>query len=244
MKPFLLLQARGGDEAMREHEHACFARAMDVSPDLIAAVDLVRDRPGVDALRGHRAVLIGGSGEYNGRGDDPWHRDALALARDGLIAARVPTFACCFGLHLIGRALGATVVHDPDNREVGTFVLHRKPGADGCPIFGALPPLFLAQQGHNDHLDRLPEGAVLLCDNPAIAVQAFRLPNAPLWATQFHPELDMEANKVRYLRYLANYVGEEGPAADDPVIASLRPTPLATALLTRFAHGVLDGSIV
>ena len=241
--PFLLLQARGGDDEMRAHELACFAAAMAVPAADIQTYDLVADMARPLSAGGHSAVLIGGSGDYNGHGNDPWLNRAIDFVRRDLIGAAVPTFGCCFGLHLAGRALGVDVINEPPRREVGTFSVEALPAAASCPIFGSLPATFLAQQGHNDRLDRLPDGAVLLCRNADIPVQAFRLPDRPFWMTQFHPELDVVANRTRYMRYIVNYAGGDGPERDDPVLASLRPTPLATDLLRRFAALVDAGEI-
>ncbi len=243
MKPFLLLQARGADEEMRAHELACFARSMSVPADQFATFDLVGDSLGALNPDDYCAFLIGGSGDYNGYNQDAWLLAALQFVREVLIAGRRPTFGCCFGLHLLGRALGAEVIHDEDRREVGTFSLNATSAVADCPIFHKLPATFWAQQGHNDRLTSLPEGATLLCLNETIPVQAFRLEERPVWATQFHPELDVEANRTRYIRYIVNYVGPGGPAPDDPVIASLRETPHATALLSRFAALVRAGDI-
>ncbi len=242
MKPFALLQARGADVEMRIHEHGSFASAMQVPESQIATFDLVSDDVSAIDPDDYCGFLIGGSGDYNGRGHDPWLLAAVEFVRDVLVERHVPTFGCCFGLHLIGRALGSEVITDLEHREVGTFTLLTTKAAADCPIFRYLPEVFLAQQGHNDRLTSLPEGATLLCQNPAIPVQAFRLLDRPLWASQFHPELDMEANRTRYMRYIVNYVGKEGPDENDPVLASLRPTPHATALLRRFANLVRTGT--
>ena len=243
MGPFLLLQARGADHEMAAHERACFAAAMGVPADELHTHDLVTDSPLPMPMASYAAALIGGSGDYNGRDQAPWLLRAIAFAQQELIAPGVPTFGCCFGLHLLGRALGVEVINEPPHREVGTFAIETATAAADCPIFGALPAVFLAQQGHNDRLASLPTAATLLCRNAQIPVQAFRLSGRPIWATQFHPELDMASNKTRYMRYIVNYSGPEGPPADDPVLASLRPTPLATDLLRRFAALVSSGRI-
>lgn len=243
MGPFLLLQARGGDREMRDHERACFAAAMAVPLDAIEGHDLVADGALARPMSAYAAALIGGSGDYNGRDQSPWLLRAIEFAQRELLDPGVPTFGCCFGLHLLGRALGVEVINEPPRREVGTFAVEATVAAVDCPVFGDLPRTFLAQQGHNDRLAALPAGATLLCHNARIPIQAFRLPDRPIWATQFHPELDMDANKTRYMRYIINYTGPDGPAADDPVLASLRPTPQASDLLRRFAALVTAGEL-
>ena len=243
MGPFLLLQARGSDQEMSVHERSSFAAAMAVPVDHIDIHDLVDEVPLAAPMASYAGVLIGGSGDYNGRDQSPWLLRAIDFAQRALIGPGVPTFGCCFGLHLLGRALGVAVINEPPYREVGTFTIETTAAAGNCPIFGSLPATFLAQQGHNDRLASLPAGATLLCRNAEIPVQAFRLPDRPIWATQFHPELDMAANKTRYMRYIVNYSGPGGPPADDPVLASLRPTPESSDLLRRFAALVMAGEL-
>ena len=67
---------------------------------------------------------------------------------------------------------------------------HRGGGEDS--LLGSLPPKFEAFLGHKEAVSRLPHGAVLLASSAACPVQAFRL-GRNVYATQFHPELDVEA---------------------------------------------------
>jgi GMP synthase (glutamine-hydrolysing) len=60
------------------------------------------------------------------------------------------------------------------------------------PLLSSLPPKFEAFLGHKEAVSRLPRGAVLLASSAACPVQAFRL-GRNVYATQFHPELDVEA---------------------------------------------------
>ena len=241
MKPFLLLQARDHDDPMVEHKWQSFARAMGVSQDQIQTWSLLQGVPDAATLDRHAAVLIGGSGAYSARGDETWLKDAATLVRQELVERGRPTFAVCFGLQLMGRALGETVIHDPDNREVGTYEVHVTEQAQTCALFGALPQRFYAQQGHNDRILNTPAGTIKLAESALAAVQALVVERKPVWATQFHPELDIAGNRMRYVSYIENYGGLVGSEEDDPVLSSLRPSEHATNLLCRFAQMILDG---
>ena len=50
--------------------------------------------------------------------------------------------------------------------------------------------------GHKEAVRRLPDGAVLLASSTTCPVQAFRL-GEHVYATQFHPELDVEGLCLR-----------------------------------------------
>ncbi len=70
--------------------------------------------------------------------------------------------------------------------------------------------------------------------------QAARIDGTSIFATQFHPELDREGNAYRYMAYRAAYSGSAADD-DDAVLAAMRETPEATALLPRWLEEVLHG---
>jgi GMP synthase (glutamine-hydrolysing) len=63
-----------------------------------------------------------------------------------------------------------------------------------------LPTDFDAFLGHKEAVARLPRGAVLLARSRTCPVQAFRL-GSNVYATQFHPELDVDSLVVRIETY-------------------------------------------
>jgi GMP synthase (glutamine-hydrolysing) len=66
----------------------------------------------------------------------------------------------------------------------------------------------------------LPPGAVLLATSAACPVQMFRV-KQNLYATQFHPELDLPGLLTRVRVY--QHAGYFPPAELDTLIASLQP---------------------
>ena len=67
-------------------------------------------------------------------------------------------------------------------------------------LLGGLSASFTALLGHKEAVSRLPDGAVLLASSATCPVQAFRL-GANVYATQFHPELDLEGIITRVAVY-------------------------------------------
>jgi GMP synthase (glutamine-hydrolysing) len=115
---------------------------------------------------------------------------------------------------------------------VGTFDLELTDEGQADPLLGTLPARFEAQLGHNDRAASLPDGVVHLASSRLCAYQALRIPGKPIWATQFHPELDRETNLDRYRRYRANYgvrVAENATAED-----VFRESPESSGLLKDF----------
>ena len=58
------------------------------------------------------------------------------------------------------------------------------------PLFEGVPSDFAAYGGHKEAMVTLPNGAVQLATSAACPVQAFRV-GSNVYATQFHPELDL-----------------------------------------------------
>lgn len=232
----LLLQARNADDPILQHEHYCFAKGCHLDPDCFRRVNLAVDAFGVDDVAGVDAVMVGGSGDYSlATGGFDWHDDFLELMR-GVIRSGVPTFASCFGFQAIVQALGGTIVKDERAGEVGTFEISLTAQGQADPFFAGVEDVFDAQLGHNDSaLHPLPEGLLNLASSKRCAVQAVRVRDTRVIATQFHPELAMEDNIVRYIRYLHAY----DPELDDDEARHRaerihRPSPVANGLLRRF----------
>ncbi len=229
---FLLLQARDAGDPMREHEQRCFAETMAVSLEAIVPWDLLGGVPTAADLEAVDAVLVGGSGSYSVLGKHAFVRPFLDFIADQVVARAFPTFASCFGFQALVVAGGGKVVTDAARSEVGTFTLEVTEAGRRDPLIGPLAPTFKAQLGHKDHAERLPAGFIHLARSERSPFQALRVEGAPIFATQFHPELTRETNTERYLRYWDSY--GSGDVEDDPVLASMAATPGASALLSRW----------
>lgn len=235
----LLIQARDTSDAMLGHELDCFARRCGLATDAFRSLNLCCDTADATALAEVDAVMIGGSGDYSlATGGFPWHHTFLELMRE--VARRdVPTFASCFGFQALVQALGGRVVKEPSAAEVGTFRITLSDAGQRDPLFGRLPGVFDAQLGHNDSVRDLPPELERLAYSDRCEVQAVRVRGTNVVATQFHPELTMEDNITRYVRYLHVYDAKLGPDEAQAMAAAIhRPSPLANALLSWFIEGL------
>ncbi|MCB9595301.1 MAG: type 1 glutamine amidotransferase [Sandaracinaceae bacterium] len=230
----LLLQAREAHDPMRGHEHECFVDRTGLAPAQITTHDLLAGPPTLDEVRKFDGLLMGGSGEFLvSKGNQPNFEPMMELLRE-VVAAKHPTFAACYGFQAMVQALGGEVIHDPDNVEVGTFELELTEAATSDELFRHLPRRFVAQQGHKDRAARLPEGFVNLASSERAPFQALRVPEAPVWAVQFHPELTRDGNRLRYRHYLENYSPELTPEQVDAAMERFGHSPEASELLGRF----------
>jgi GMP synthase (glutamine-hydrolysing) len=201
----LLLQAREEDDPMREEEVLSFAEKSGLTPEQFIQHDLLAGPPELDRILDLDALMVGGSGDYYvSKGNLPGFDQLLGVLGE-VAAAGHPTFASCFGFQLLTVALGGEIVNDPPSTEVGTYELELTDEGAHDPLLGRLPRRFLAQLGRKDRAARLVDGLPVLASSERSPIQAFRIPGQPVWATQFHPELDAKTNRARFLRYLDGY---------------------------------------
>ncbi len=219
---------------MAEHERFAFRNALGIDRDHLDVWDLIDGAPGRDRLGAADMVLIGGSGQHSvaeGR-NAPWIPDALRTMEELHRTAR-PTFASCWGFQALARALGGRVVTDPGLAELGVLTLRlTRPGRQD-PVFSELGDSFRAVLGHEDSVVELPDGAVCLASSPKVENLAFRFRGRPIYATQFHPELDREGLRDRMRRYPRyRKLG---------VLEGAGPSVTTLALLRRVAAHLLPG---
>lgn len=150
-----------------------------------------------------------------------------------VVAAGVPVLGICYGHQLLAHALGGRVGPTPGGREFGTteIVLHETAHTDR--LFSSLPARMSAHVSHAQSALELPPGAVCLAASARDAHHAFRI-GTSAWGVQFHPEFD-ETAALAYVDHYSDGLRSDGfdPAA---VMRSIRQTPDAAKLLSRFGH--------
>ncbi len=207
---------------MAEHERAAFQGALGVDRSALDVWDLIDGAPGKGRLDAADLVLIGGSGQHSvaeGR-NAPWIPDALRTMEELHRGAR-PTFASCWGFQALARALGGRVVADPALAELGVLTLRLTAEGRRDPVFRELGDSFRAVMGHEDTVVELPSGAERLASSAKVENLAFRFRDKPIYATQFHPELDLEGLRARMRRY-PRYLALGALGATGPTEATLR----------------------
>ncbi len=220
MKPFLLLATRAEDVAADEEYEAFLACTG------LRAVDLVRVRLeraplGPVDLDGYSGVLLGGSpfttsDERKSATQLRVEADLRALL-DRVVAADVPFLGACFGIGTLGAHQGGLV----DRRygePIGAVTVSLTAQGRQDPLMDGLPGSFDAFVGHKEAISRLPAHAVLLATSAGCPVQAFRV-GQHVYATQFHPELDVPGLHTRIRVY--RDAGYFAPAEVDVLLESV-----------------------
>ncbi|CAN5181570.1 glutamine amidotransferase [soil metagenome] len=203
MKPFLLLSIRAEPLAAVD-EHAAFARYLGIEQHDLHRVELGAAPLDVD-LDDYCGVLLGGgSFTYSDDAATKSERQLLAEADlfallDVVVGRDFPFLGACYGIGTLGSHQGGLVdTTHPEPVGPLSVVLTREGAED--PVFAGLPDSFAAYGGHKEALAAPPAHAVRLATSSACPVQAFRV-GEHVYATQFHPELDLEGLRTRIEAY-------------------------------------------
>ncbi len=230
----LLLQAREPDDPIREEERRSFAEKAGLDEESVVPYDLLDGPPSLSEIRQYDALMVGGSGDYYvSKGDLPNFAGVLDVLAE-IVNMGHPTFASCFGFQLLVEALGGRVIHDPAAMEVGTYELSLTDHGRRDDLLGTLPGSFRAQLGRKDRAEHLPPGVHHLASSARCPYQAFRVPDKPVWATQFHPEMNEDENRRRFLRYLKGYAGHMNAKDREETLRRFRAGPETTKLIRGF----------
>jgi GMP synthase (glutamine-hydrolysing) len=200
VKPFLLLAIRAEDAAA-DNEYDSFLSMSGLGEGGLRRIRLEQRALGQVDLGEWSGILLGG-GPFNysdpAELKSPVQRRVEADLRGLLyrvLRADFPFFGACFGVGALGTQLGAAV--DRQYAEpVGAVEITLTPPGRQDPVLSGLPAAFHAFTGHKEAISRLPDRAVLLASSAGCPVQAFRV-GANVYATQFHPELDLAGLSTR-----------------------------------------------
>lgn len=229
---FLLLQVRNSDDPMIAHEIESFARVLEVDADRIGVFDLLTTSLARRQMQDADVMLLGGSGHYSAAGEGDWLEralDSLRLVHDH----SEPTFASCWGFQAMARAMGGRVIKDLPRAEVGTNTVTLTDAGKADPVFGSLGDSFFAPMGHEDRVSELPVNATLLAYSEKVTHQAYRFDDAPIYCTQFHPELTRDDLLIR-LRTYPEYVERIAGVRLEEFREEFRETTIAQGILKRF----------
>ena len=160
-------------------------------------------------------------------------RDLAALARR-VVEADVPFLGACYGIGLLGLAMGGTVDRRFGEAPAAVEISLTERGlAD--PLLAGMPDPFHAIVGHKEACAVLPPGAVLLASSAGCPTQMFRM-GRHVYATQFHPELDAESLERRLHIYAGHGYCEPEEVA--PIVAQAESVDLThvRSLLPAFVE--------
>ena len=153
---------------------------------------------------------------------------------DKIMACDFPFLGACSGSGLLGDYLGASIsTKFPES--VSCVKLRLTAQGKNDPLLSGFPEIISVLLGHKEACDTVPDGATLLITGDDCPVQMFRVQNN-IYATQFHPEGDVEGFILRMDVYKDH--GYFKPDEVEQLIEAMKkdPTPYAQKILQRFVN--------
>jgi GMP synthase (glutamine-hydrolysing) len=224
VRPFLLLSSRAEDVAA-DGEYEAFLRFTGLAPDELRRVRMeAAPLPDLD-LDDYSGVLVGG-GPFNSS-DPPAEKSAiqhrvekeLAGLLDEIVARDYPFFGACYGVGTLGVHQGG-IIDRTYAEPISSVRVQLTEAGVVDPILAGMAGEFDAFVGHKEACSVLPPSAVLLATSESCPVQMFRV-GQNLYATQFHPELDVPGIVTRVHVY--QHAGYFPPDEMDELIARITP---------------------
>jgi GMP synthase (glutamine-hydrolysing) len=223
VKPFLLLATRAEDEAA-DDEYAAMLRAGGLEERQLDRIRLeAGPLPRLDLDR-YAGIILGG-GPFDS--SDPEDAKSATQRRveaelrgllDEAVARDFPFLGACYGVGTLGVHQGGTVDRTY-GEPIGAVPITLTPDGLADPLLAGMPGTFDAFVGHKEALRDLPATAVLLASSPTCRVQMFRV-RTNLYATQFHPELDVAGIVTRIRVY--QHAGYYHPETIDEIVDGVR----------------------
>lgn len=204
MKPFVLLATRAEDVPADE-EYALFLRYTGLAEHELIRVRLEADEMPPLELDELSGIFVGG-GPFNA--SDPLEKKSPVQRRveaefsallDEVIARDFPFLGACYGVGTLGAHQGATIDRSY-GEPISVVSVTMTDAAVSDPLLAGLPRTFGAFVGHKEAISELPASATLLASSATCPVQMFRV-GENVYATQFHPELDVEGITTRIHAY-------------------------------------------
>lgn len=200
MKPFLFLGTRAQDVAA-DAEYAAMLRCTGLDESELRRHRLEARPLGRVDVGDYSGIIMGG-GPFNI--SDRFVEKSRVQVRvegevtellDTVLLRGTPFLGCCYGMGPLGIRRGG-LVDSTYAEPVGPARIQLTDEGKGDELFKALPESFAAYLGHKEAVSKLPVGAVALASSETCPVQAMRMGDRA-YATQFHPELDLEGISTR-----------------------------------------------
>lgn len=204
MKPFALLATRAEDGPADE-EYELFRRFAGLSETELIRVRLEAEPMPQFDLEELSGVIVGG-GPFNA--SDPEDVKSPVQHRverefhdllDVVVARDFPFLGACYGVGTLGAHEGA-MIDRTYSEPISVVEVSLTDEGRADPLLRDLPSTFPAFVGHKEAIATLPPSATLLAGSATCPVQMFRV-GANIYATQFHPELDVDGITTRIHAY-------------------------------------------
>jgi len=196
---------------------------LDSGAQLYAAIGRVCDELGVEPvffpldatpedLKDYKGFIISGSGASVYEPNAPTlHPETLAMMKTGTWKV----LGICYGMQLLNRLFGGTVVQLPVKEYGKTAIMATK-----SPLFSGLPSTQRVLMSHGDSIEELADGFEITAKSDAGLVAAIQDAECGIYGVQFHPEaipISTHGKQImaNFLFNIAGYTPAEQKSIDD-----------------------------
>jgi len=235
----LLLQIREDEETMLEefYEFVQFSQLHEDQFVKLNTYETAEFEP--EVIDDYDALFIGGSSDASVRNVEEFHfvKDCKRLVRY-CYDKHIPVLASCFGFQIAIEELGGKVILDKDNMEMGIYQIELTDNATEDPLLHDYPHYFWAVSGHKERAAFIPEDCIHLASSHACPYHIVRFKDKPIYAFQFHPEVDRKDLLTRITRYQDRYL-DDAATLQKIKDAAIHETPDSNALIKNFIDRVV-----
>lgn len=233
----LLLQIRDNHN-VRIEEHKSFANFSKLGLHQIEILN-VFDTPSfkTNLLDSFDALYVGGASEASVLEPEkyPFINNCIELLGYAAEISK-PTFASCFGFQLAVLAFGGVILNKDKGYEMGTVKISLANKAKSDLVYQGIEDRFPAVSVHRQYASTIPEPLEALAFTEQ-CIHSFKYKNKPLWAFQFHPEVDRNTLVKRLTIFSRHYTANAEHLKE--VLDSAVETPESNILLGNFVERVL-----
>lgn len=239
MKPFVLLATRV-DDVVADEEYAAMARLGGLNEGELLRIRLEREPMPELNLDEYSGVILGGS-PFNFADDTADKSETqlrvereLDALLDRIVSADFPFLGACYGVGALGLHQGGNV-DGTFSEPAGVVTISVTEAGRADPLLAGMPDSFDAFVGHKEALSVAPPHATVLASSATCPIQLFKV-GQNVYATQFHPELDVSGFVLRVQTY--RHEGYFHPDELDALIAEVSPADVrwASAVLRNFVN--------
>jgi GMP synthase (glutamine-hydrolysing) len=206
MKKFLIIQLRPEDEAA-DDEFRAFLQLGGLDESQVHRIRIEKTGVPEDInLDDYSGVKVGGGpsnvsdpDEKKSEEQKKFEADLYKLL-DEIVQKDIPFLGACYGVGILSSHQGACVSKEKYGEDVGAVTVKVNEEGKKDDLLKGLPEEFRAFVGHKEACQGVPESGVLLASSDTCPVQMYRVKNN-VYATQFHPELDVEGIITRVKVY-------------------------------------------
>ena len=216
MKKVLILQLRP-EEVPVQNEFEAFLKYSKLDKEEVERVMLTKINPKKQdewlylgfpkdlKLEDYSCIILGGGPQNISYPEEKKQNNQKALEKDlfslldKVVKNDFPFLGACLGIGLVVSHQKG-LLSNKYSEEVAPIDISITPEGKKDDLLKNLPNIFKAYVGHKEACEKLPPNAVLLASGKNCPNQMFRV-KENIYATQFHPELDVEGIKVRVKAY-------------------------------------------